>query len=229
MARPMKTLERLLFAIGAALIVFYVGVLAFRAVGSRLAVQSFEAAKESQSKPESAPRPKVAVELPSTAVDVRRWAVKRIAAYRESLGRQFAPPLAVLRAPSVGIETPVFDGTDELVLNRGAGRIVGTSRPGEAGNVGIAGHRDGFFRALKGIAIGDTLTLDTGASTDVYVVKNITIVDKTDVSVLAQTTQPSMTLVTCYPFYYLGDAPRRYIVECALKDRRHNAGQVASP
>ncbi len=148
MASPVKTLERLLLAIGAVLIAFYAGVLAFRAAGSRLAIESFETARESKGQLKGGP-----------PAMVRRWAAKQIAAYRELLGRQFAPPLA---------------------------GIVGTSRPGEAGNVGIAGHRDGFFRALKEIVVGDTLTLDTGATTDLYVVKGVTIVDKADVSVLAQ-------------------------------------------
>jgi sortase A len=164
------------------------------------------------------------VELPSSAVDLRLWAGARIAAYEHSLRRHFRPAIAVLRVPKVRIEVPVFDGTDELILNRGAGRIAGTARPGESGNVGIAGHRDGFFRGLKDIAVGDSVTLDSAASLSVYVVESIRIVVPSDVTVLAPTSTPCVTLVTCYPFYYVGDAPQRYIVRCVLKERRTRDG-----
>jgi len=208
MKLPRNALRRSLFAAGAALILFYLASLGFQAGSSRLAVRSFEASRAA------------AVALPSPAVDVRLWAAKRVAAYEEALARRFSPPIAVLRAPRIGIEVPVFEGTDEFVLNRGVGRISGTARPGEAGNLGIAGHRDGFFRALKDIKAGDSLTLDAGGSIADYVVEEIRIVDRKDVSVLAPTPAPFLTLVTCYPFYFAGDAPRRYIVRCALRTTR---------
>ncbi len=215
-----KTVERSLFAAGAVLCLFYLGVTAFNSAASRLAVQTFEAGR---SAPEPAPERSAAAELPSSAVDLRLWGAKRIAACRDSLARQFSPRIAVLRAPKVGIEVPVFDGTDELVLNHGVGRIARTARPGEPGNIGIAGHRDGFFRALKGIAVGDRATLDRGADVAAYAVESIRIVARSDVTVLAQSSSPCLTLVTCYPFYFAGDAPRRYIVRCVLKERQNRA------
>jgi len=221
LAHLAKTIERSLLVSGAALCLVYLGVTAFRSASSKLAVQSLEATKAA-SEPEA---PKVhTVELTSTAVDLRLWAAKRIAAYQESLAQQFSPPLAVLRVPKVGIEVPVFDGTDELVLNRGVGRIIGTARLGQLGNIGIAGHRDGFFRGLKDIAVGDSVTLDSGAGVSTYVVDNIKIVTPSDVTVLARTSEPCITLVTCYPFYHLGDAPQRYIVRCVLKEPQSRGG-----
>ena len=107
---------------------------------------------------------------------------------------------------------PVFDGTDEWVLNRGVGRIIGSTRVGESGNIGIAGHRDGFFRVLKDIAVGDLMTLSSSSATTTYAVDQIEIVTPDDVSVLAPRAGPSVTLVTCYPFYHPGDAPQRFIV-----------------
>ena len=83
---------------------------------------------------------------------------------------------------------------------------------GESGNIGIAGHRDGFFRALKDIAMGDLITLSSRTATTTYSVDQIEIVTPEDVSVLAPRAGPSVTLVTCYPFYYSGDAPQRFIV-----------------
>jgi sortase A len=145
------------------------------------------------------------------AVDMTTWSRARVDRYRESLRESLAPQ-AVLRIPSVKLVVPVFEGTRELNLNRGAGRIEGTARIGEAGNVGIAAHRDGFFRALKDVRVGDTLLLERVTATRTYRVVSMTIVDPSEVSVLAPTTTESVTLVTCYPFYYVGSAPRRFIV-----------------
>lgn len=125
--------------------------------------------------------------------------------------------LAVLRIPRLRLEAPVLEGTDALTLNRGVGRISGTSRLGENGNVGIAGHRDGFFRPLKEINPGDLIELVRRSGTDIYKVDRISITDPTDVSVLQPENKPKLTLVTCYPFYYVGPAPKRYIVEASLK------------
>jgi sortase A len=213
-----KTLQRVLFAIGVVLCLAYVGTLIYRSAGSRLGVRSFEIAKGAGGAAPAVPE-RVLSDRPSVPIDYSLWSAKRIAGYKDAIARQFAPPLAILRVPKLGIEVPVYDGTDEFVLNRGVGRIVGTSRVGQAGNVGIAGHRDGFFRGLKDIGPGDSLTLETSRDTETYVVDGITIVAPTDVSVLAQTPTPSLTLVTCYPFYFVGDAPRRYIVRCSLKDQ----------
>jgi sortase A len=128
--------------------------------------------------------------------------------------------LAILRIPKVHIEVPVFDGTDELVLNRGVGRIIGTSKPGQPGNIGVAGHRDGFFRGLKDIGVGEQIELVTLQGTQKYVVDRIRIVTPDDVSILTDRGFPSLTLVSCYPFYFVGDAPKRYIVQCSFEERR---------
>ncbi len=125
--------------------------------------------------------------------------------------------LAVLRVPRLHLEAPVLEGTDALTLNRGLGRITGTSRLGENGNVGIAGHRDGFFRPLEDINPGDLIELVSRSGTDIYTVDHISITDPTDVSVLQSGNKPKLTLVTCYPFHYVGPAPQRYVVEASLK------------
>lgn len=125
--------------------------------------------------------------------------------------------LAVLRVHRLHLEAPVLEGTDALTLNRGVGRIAGTSRLGENGNVGIAGHRDSFFRPLKDINPGDLIELVRRSGTDFYTVDHISITDPADVRVLQPANKPKLTLVTCYPFYYVGSAPRRYIVEASLK------------
>ena len=110
----------------------------------------------------------------------------------------------------------MLNGTDDRTLDRAVGYIEGTAQPGTVGNLGIAGHRDGFFRGLKDIAAGDVIEVDTRQRTDVYRVERTWVVNPEDVSVLDQTSTPALTLVTCYPFYFIGAAPRRFIVRAVL-------------
>ena len=205
-----RLVERTLLFAGLTLLVVFCSVLAFREIGSRQAVRAFEVA--------AAEAPALSSE--TAAPDYALWAPKRIAAYRDALARHFASPVAILRIPKLRIEVPVYDGTDELNLNRGVGRIEGTAEIGESGNIGIAGHRDGFFRALKDIAEGDSLSLTSRSGTSGYVVDKFEIVAPADVRVLAPRALPSVTLVTCYPFYFSGDAPRRFIVHCSKREER---------
>lgn len=155
-------------------------------------------------------------ELPDPKVNFTLWSIKRVQAYKDSLALKVEPPLAVLSIPKVNIEVPVYTGTDDLTLNRGAGLIAGTSGLGEQGNIGIAAHRDGFFRGLKDINVGDRIDLFTEQRKYVYSVDDIVVVSPSDTSVLRSRSAPSLTLVTCYPFYFVGDAPQRYIVHASL-------------
>ena len=144
--------------------------------------------------------------------DHRLWSAERIQAWEDTLKRDSPAPLAVLRIPKIALEVPVLDGTDEWTLNRAVGRIEDTAMPGTTGNAGIAGHRDGFFRGLKDIRAGDRIEIETRAGIEQYEVERTWIVDPVDVSVLDPTPSPSITLVTCYPFYFVGPAPQRFIV-----------------
>src|SRR5262249_36226437 len=144
------------------------------------------------------------------------WSAKRIQGYEESLASHFPPAMALLRIPKINLEVPLIEGTDDLTLNRAVGHIAGTARPGDDGNIGIAGHREGFFRALKDVVAGDAIEIVTQKETSRYVIDEISIVSPSDISVLAPRTRPSVTLVTCYPFYFVGSAPQRYIVQASL-------------
>ena len=144
------------------------------------------------------------------------WSSERIAAWRKAIGESAVPPLAVLRIPRLRLEVAVLPGTDDRTLDRGVGHIDDTALPGADGNSGIAGHRDGFFRGLKDIAAGDVIEIETGKVKEVYRVERTWIVDPEDVSVLDPTPTRALTLVTCYPFYYIGPAPRRFIVRAVL-------------
>jgi sortase A len=148
--------------------------------------------------------------------DQSMWSAQRQAGYRESLAEELEAPPGVLEIPSLKLTVPIFAGTSELELNRGVGWIEGTAMPGEDGNVGLAGHRDGYFRKLKDLKLGDAIEVQSADRTMRYRVSSLEIVEPTDVSVLDPTDAPSITLVTCYPFYYVGSAPQRYIVRGTL-------------
>jgi sortase A len=150
------------------------------------------------------------------SIDYSLWSRARIEAYKASWALRSKPPLAVLRIRRLRIIAPVFNGTDDLTLSSGVGRIPGTALPGQAGNIGLAGHRDSFFRGLMNVAVGDAIELVTPQETGFYVVDKIFITKPHDLSPLEATPTPALTLVTCYPFYYIGSAPQRYIVR-ALK------------
>ncbi len=159
----------------------------------------------------------------------RLWDSARIRAYKHTLGMSFAAPEAVLRVPRVGIEVPVLEGTTDAILNRGVGHITGTSLPGESGNIAITGHRDGFFRPLKDIAQGDIIELERpGKRIDRYVVRGTRTVLPSDVSVLKPTTDATLTLITCYPFYYVGAAPQRFVIQASLLPAPQSTAQAAA-
>ncbi len=154
--------------------------------------------------------------------DYALWSNKRIADYHEGNEQREDPPLAIMSIDKIDLKVPVYDGTDEINLNRGAGRIKGTARIDSPGNLGVAGHRDGFFRGLKDIEVGDSIDMLTHQGNTEFVVSAISIVDPTDVSVLAPTDDSTITLVTCYPFYFVGHAPKRYIVKGELVSNQVN-------
>jgi sortase A len=144
------------------------------------------------------------------------WSATRAEGYLASLSRS-VEPVAILKIAKIGLTVPVLEGTSAFTLNRGVGHIPGTAGPGQEGNIGIAGHRDSFFRGLKDLREGDSLQLVTKAGTESYIVRRIRITDPHDVSVLQPTASRTLTLVTCYPFYYVGPAPQRFIVEASLR------------
>jgi|SRR5579872_2076779 len=116
----------------------------------------------------------------------------------------------------VGISAMVLEGDDLRTLARGVGHIPGTALPGWSGNVGFAGHRDTFFRALHNIRLGDDILVTTLQGCYRYRVVSSEIVSPDETRVLNASAVPSLTLVTCYPFYFIGSAPKRFIVHAHL-------------
>lgn len=114
--------------------------------------------------------------------------------------------------PRLHLSAIVEEGVDDRTLSRAVGHIPGTALPGQAGNVGIAGHRDTFFRALKDLQPQDEIDFTTRAGHFHYVVESLRVVEPDNVSVLKPQGGETLTLVTCFPFQYIGNAPRRFIV-----------------
>ncbi len=146
------------------------------------------------------------------AVDQSLWSKKRIAQFADIRKNDKETPLAVLRIDELKILVPVYPGASDFNLNRGAGWIEETAPLDGRGNIGIAAHRDSFFRALKDAKRGQKMTLQTLDGTRHFTLSNIQIIDPSDTSVLEPSSSSKLTLVTCYPFYHVGSAPQRYIV-----------------
>jgi sortase A len=117
-----------------------------------------------------------------------------------------------IEIPRLLLSVVVIEGIDRTTLRRAVGHIPGTALPGRSGNVGLAGHRDTFFRPLKDLKVKDEILFSTLKGTFKFSVVSLTIVDPDDVGVLAASRDSVLTLVTCYPFYFVGPAPQRWIV-----------------
>ena len=121
-------------------------------------------------------------------------------------------PFARISIPRIGLSAMVAEGDDERTLRHAVGHIPGTAAPWVAGNVALAGHRDTFFRGLSRVHLDDVVELETLRGTFRYRVERITVVGPHDTDVL-HSPGWDLTLVTCYPFHYIGPAPKRYIVQ----------------
>ena len=209
--KTLTRIERLLLVMGFLLVSVYVAARIHSALSSRAELRQLWRTQAA------------AAESDKSGPDFRLWSEQRIAAYKAS--RNATPSaLAALEIPAIHLQVPVLEGTDDLTLNQGVGHIEGTPLPGKGGNVGIAGHRDGFFRGLKDIHEGDTIDLITQTGSSHYVVDEILIVSPEDAWVLRPRPSASLTLVTCYPFYFVGSAPQRFIVHASIA----NPGQPAN-
>ena len=203
----MLILERLAWSAGVVAVGFWLVAAADRRISSAQEITRF-AALRAEGK------------LPGDPPDQKLWSPLRVKEWEEARTRETPLPVAVLSIKRIGLEVPVLQGTDDWTLNRAVGVIEDTPLPGSPGNSGIAGHRDSFFRVLKDVVTGDLMTVETARTTETYRIERIWIVDPDDVSVLDPTESPSITLVTCYPFYFVGSAPQRYIVRAVRHQNR---------
>jgi sortase A len=204
----MKYLEIMLWVVGATLLTLFVGAQTWGEIERQRDVTNFTHAAFTQARQLAS-----ATEL----IPAKQPVIHPMVGFVPVTEKTSAPSpdnavLAILRIPRIALEVPVNYGTSEGVLLRGAGLVEGTARPGSDGNVAIAAHRDTHFRALKNLTLGDRVELEMLDHTQTYIVTGLTVVEPTDVYVLADTSKPVLTLVTCYPFYFVGHAPQRFIV-----------------
>lgn len=142
----------------------------------------------------------------------------------QPLARTATTPLAegallgTIRIPRLNISAPVREGVSDRTLRVSVGRIPSTAWPPERGHVGLAGHRDSFFRRLQGVHRGDTLWIEVGDWRRAYLVSDTQVVDPEDTWVLQPDDAEVITLVTCFPFTFIGPAPRRFVVRAVPTD-----------
>lgn len=223
---PARWIEVALWVTGLSLLAAYAATRAWSSYASNEGIDAMREARavhvtQSQSAELTEPHGPSAAAirplLPRRAIepDMTTWSKARQAAYRVAHASTLVPH-AVLRIPSLRLEVPVYAGTSPEVLNRGAGWIEGTAAPGPDGNVGVAAHRDGFFRPLERIKLNDEIIVETVQDTQRYRVTEIRVVAPQEIEVLANTARPTVTLVTCYPFHFVGAAPQRFIVRAEI-------------
>jgi sortase A len=197
-------LERLLLLVGIVCLGYFAYVTAETAL-----YQAYET-RELDAILASAPEPRPAIALPAGVTPpVDRPLPPRAAPASGSL-------LGRLEIPRLNVSAIVRAGSDARTLRLAIGHIGGTALPGEHGNVGLAAHRDTFFRRLGEIRVDDEVRLVTPDGTFMYRVEGTRVVEPQDVWVLDQTTDPALTLITCYPFRYIGSAPQRFVVRAQL-------------
>ena len=235
MKTVLKLIEGLLWCSGLVIVGIFLGQIGLEELERMNAVAAFKADQVVQTTavvselpgddvPAAAPSPEKAgvvsaIDYEPAAPDQSLWSSGRIAAFAASLTRQTSPVLGVFEIPRFDLELPIYDGASDLHMDRGIARIEGTAMPGhDEGNLGIAGHRDGYFRVLKDIQFGDEITLTTANGTQTFIVEQLMTVDPSAVEVLYNTEKTAITLVTCYPFYYVGHAPERFIVRAVLQE-----------
>jgi sortase A len=199
MRRHLRWLERLLLVIGIVSLGYYAYVSAEAALYQAFEERELDAILASA--PAAAPDPRATI-FPA------RTPVRERPAQGASIGR--------IEIPRLGVSAIIRAGSDARTLRLAVGYIPGTALPGEGGNTGLAAHRDTFFRRLRDIRTDDEIRIVTKEGTYRYEVDNTRIVQPKDVWVLNPTPEPALTLVTCYPFNYIGSAPERFIVRAEL-------------
>jgi sortase A len=137
--------------------------------------------------------------------------------------------LTRLIIPKINLDSFVVEGTSHKALLHGPGHLKNSAEPGQTGNVVISAHRDTFFRHVFELEKGDQVQVERGGKTAVYEVTGKKVVDPDDVEVLRQTKESQLTLITCYPTYYIGPAPQRAIVIAKLVSFQDSTRAAASP
>ncbi|WP_159437708.1 class D sortase [Ferrimonas marina] len=161
-------------------------------------------------------------ETPALAVpepDQSLWSAGRKTHYQQALEQGSDSPMALLTIERIDLTVAVFEGVEERILNKGVGRVPTRGQWDGTHNLSLAAHRDSFFRRLGELELGDRIQLATvTGESHQFEISDVLIVEPKDVHVMAPMEVPSITLITCYPFYYVGHAPQRYIVQARRLD-----------
>jgi len=198
----LRACERALFVVAAVALVWYAGV--------RIEASREQAALSRELDRASAALSAARTPEPGVARATRTVATPSAPAARSVIGR--------IEVPRLRLSVLAREGVDTRTLRGAAGHVPGTALPGEPGNTAFAAHRDTFFAPLRDVRKGDAVTITTPEGRFHYVVASTQVVDPDDVAVLDPTKQPTLTLVTCYPFDFFGSAPQRFIVRATLTD-----------
>ena len=199
-----KWLERVLIAVGVVCLGYY----GYKSAEAREFQRQQSAAFESLLAPVAPPAPTAA---PSAPGALRAPSAPSAPGTPSALALG-SSVVALLDIPRLELSTPVLSGDDAATLDIAAGHLPDTPQPWESGNSAIAAHRDGLFRPLRNIRVGDEVRVRTLEGEFTYRVRETKIVLPTDLSVLAPSDKPMLTLITCYPFNFIGNAPKRFIV-----------------
>jgi LPXTG-site transpeptidase (sortase) family protein len=217
--RVLRWTQRLLIAGGLAMLTWTALIVgdgslaqwqARRALGTATDSLAADAEETPVAAPPEASHETTPAARPASPADVRSRTSAARRARPSLLGSGSA--IAELSIPRVDLSAVVLQGSDLKTLRRGPGHVENTALPGEGGNVVIAGHRDSFFRPLRDVKLGDDVFLKTPHGRLHYRVTSLQVVTPRDVDVLEPTETPTLTLITCYPFWVLGNAPDRYVV-----------------
>jgi sortase A len=215
-ARPLRWLERVLLIAGAAALIWCAVIVGDRVLAQRNALRAMEIARavdeltrsmtvSSKESSQQVPFDEPSRHVPATIGDA----------------------IASLSIPRLQLSAMVLHGSDAQTLQRGPGHLEHTALPGDTGNIVIAGHRDSFFRPLRHVQVGDDIFLETREGHFHYRVSSLRVVGPREVSVIAPTSEETLTLITCYPFWVLGNAPDRFVVRAARVDERGPAELTA--
>ena len=150
---------------------------------------------------------------PPASPSLMRSAIRRGIEKAVRLETRRAPATSRIEIPRIGLSSVVVEGVDSSNLTIAVGHVPGTALPGENGNVALAGHRDTFFRKLREIRRGDAITLTTPKASYRYSVELVEVVEPSYLQALQASSYPKLTLITCYPFSFIGPAPRRFVVQ----------------
>lgn len=199
-----KTVEYLLWAVSAtALLAFALEPLQ-RAHATDAALAAFAHSKSMTA----------AADLSVPMPDQSKWSAERIDAYDPNVAVETVE--ALLHIPKLRVSAPISEGLDHGTLDRAVGRASWGATIGASGNVVLAGHRDSFFRELGDLDVGDQIIVESRTGVLTYSITSTRVVDPDDIDAVQLTDEARLTLITCYPFYFAGPAPQRYLVFAAL-------------